>query len=68
MGTPRHEELRTADLAGQPPTSAEGSDAADEAADVAHDDRTDAAARTGDDVAVTTARANQPRPGAAHQT
>jgi hypothetical protein len=44
MGT-RREELSTADLAGQPPTSAERSDV------TARDDRTEAADRTGDDVA-----------------
>ena len=44
MGT-RREELSTADLAGQPPTSAERSDATEEEADLARDDR------TGDDVA-----------------
>jgi hypothetical protein len=50
MGT-RREELSTADLAGQPPESAERSDATDEEADLARDDRTQAADRTGDDVA-----------------
>jgi hypothetical protein len=50
MGT-RREELSTADLAGQPPTSAEPSDATEEAADLARDDRTEAADRTDDDVA-----------------
>jgi hypothetical protein len=51
MGT-RREELSTADLAGQPPTSAERSDATEEA-DLAPDDHTDAADRTDDDVART---------------
>jgi hypothetical protein len=56
MGT-RREELSTADLAGQPPTSAERSDATEEEADLARDDRTEtadrteAADRTDDDVA-----------------
>jgi hypothetical protein len=50
MGT-RREELSTADLAGQPPTSAEPSDDTDEEADLAHADRTDAADRTDHDVA-----------------
>jgi hypothetical protein len=56
MGT-RREELSTADLAGQPPTSAERSDATEGEADLARDDRTDAADptdaadRTDDDVA-----------------
>ena len=50
MGT-RREELSTADLAGQPPTSAERSDATDKDADLAPDDHTDAADRTDDDVA-----------------
>jgi hypothetical protein len=50
MGT-RREELSTADLAGQPPTSAEPSDVTKEEADLAPDDRTDAADRTDDDVA-----------------
>jgi hypothetical protein len=50
MGT-RREELSTADLAGQPPTSAEPSDVTEEEADLARDDRTDAADRTGDEVA-----------------
>jgi len=50
MGT-RREELSTADLAGQPPTSAERSDVTDEEADLAPDDRTQAADRTGDEVA-----------------
>lgn len=47
----RREELSTADLAGQPPTSAEPSDATEEQADLARDDRTQAADRTGDEVA-----------------
>jgi hypothetical protein len=53
----RREELSTADLAGQPPTSAERSDATEGEADLARDDRTDAADptdaadRTDDDVA-----------------
>ena len=42
MGT-RREELSTADLAGQPPTSAERSDVTDEEADLAPDDHTEAA-------------------------
>jgi hypothetical protein len=50
MGT-RREELSTADLAGRPPTSAEGSDATEEEADLARDDRTEAADRSGDEVA-----------------
>ena len=51
MGT-RREELSTADLAGQPPTSAEGSDVTEEQADLARDDRTDDdVARADDDVA-----------------
>ena len=50
MGT-RREELSTADLAGQPPTSAEPSDVTEEEADLARDDRTEAADRTGDEVA-----------------
>jgi hypothetical protein len=50
MGT-RREELSTADLAGQPPTSAERSDVTDEEADLAPDDHTDAADRADDDVA-----------------
>jgi hypothetical protein len=56
MGT-RREELSTADLAGQPPTSAEPSEVPEEEADLARDDRTDAADqteaadRTDDDVA-----------------
>jgi len=37
----RREDLSTADLAGQPPTSAERSDVTDEEADLAPDDRTD---------------------------
>jgi hypothetical protein len=45
MGT-RREELSTADLAGQPPTSAERSDVTEEEADLARDDHTDAADRT----------------------
>jgi hypothetical protein len=47
----RREELSTADLAGQPPTSAERSDVTEEEADLAPHDRTDAADRIGDDVA-----------------
>ena len=47
----RREELSTADLAGQPPTSAEGSDVTEEQADLARDDRTEAADRTDSDVA-----------------
>jgi hypothetical protein len=50
MGT-RREELSTADLAGQPPTSAERSDATEEEANLARDDRTQAADRTDHDVA-----------------
>jgi hypothetical protein len=56
MGT-RREELSTADLAGQPPTSAEGSGVTEEEADLAPDDRretadhTEAADHTGDEVA-----------------
>ena len=55
MGT-RREELSTADLAGQPPTSAERSDVTarddrTEAADLARADRTEAADPTDDDVA-----------------
>jgi hypothetical protein len=50
MGT-RREELSTADLAGQPPTSAARSDVTEEQADLARDDRTEAADRTDDDVA-----------------
>jgi hypothetical protein len=42
MGT-RREELSTADLAGQPPTSAERSDVTEEEADLARADRTEAA-------------------------
>jgi hypothetical protein len=49
----RREELSTADLAGQPPTSAERSDATDEEADLAPDDHPEAADRTDDDVART---------------
>lgn len=49
MGT-RREELSTADLAGQPPSRPERSDVTEEEADLAPDDRTDAADRT-DDVA-----------------
>jgi hypothetical protein len=52
MGT-RREELSTADLAGQPPTSAERSDDTEEEADLAPDDHTEAADRTDDDVART---------------
>jgi hypothetical protein len=47
----RREELSTADLAGQPPTSAERSNVAEEAADLARDARTQAADRTDSDVA-----------------
>jgi hypothetical protein len=50
VGT-RREELSTADLAGQPPTSAERSDVTEEEADLARDDRTQAADRTDDEVA-----------------
>jgi hypothetical protein len=50
MGT-RREELSTADLAGQPPESAERSDVTEEQADLARDDRTDAADPTDNDVA-----------------
>ena len=51
MGT-RREELSTADLAGQPPTSAERSEVTEEEADLARADRTDDdVARTDDDVA-----------------
>jgi len=50
MGT-RREELSTADLAGQPPTSAERSDVTAEEADLARDDRRETADRTGDEVA-----------------
>jgi hypothetical protein len=49
----RREELSTADLAGQPPTRAERSDLAEVEADLARDDRTDAADRTDDEVART---------------
>jgi hypothetical protein len=52
MGT-RREELSTADLAGQPPTSAERSDVTGEAVDLAPDDHTETADRTDDDVART---------------
>jgi hypothetical protein len=45
MGT-RREELSTADLAGQPPTSAERSEVTEEEADLARADRTEAADRT----------------------
>jgi hypothetical protein len=45
MGT-RREELSTADLAGQPPTRPQRSEVTDEEADLAHDDRADAADRT----------------------
>jgi hypothetical protein len=45
----RREELSTADLAGQPPTSAERSDVTEEAADLAPDDHTDAADLARDD-------------------
>ena len=48
MGT-RREELSTADLAGQPPTSAERSDDTDKEADLALDDHTDAADLARDD-------------------
>jgi len=47
----RREDLSTADLAGQPPESAERSDVTDEEADLAPDDRTEAADRTDDGVA-----------------
>ena len=47
----RREELSTADLAGQPPTSPERSDVTKEEGDLARDDRTEAADRTGDEVA-----------------
>ncbi len=47
----RREELSTADLAGQPPTSAQRSDDTEQEADLAPDDRTEAADRTDDDVA-----------------
>jgi len=49
----RREELSTADLAGQPPTSAERPDATDDEADLAPHDHTQAADRTDDDVART---------------
>ena len=45
MGT-RREELSTADLAGQPPTRPQRSEITEEEADLAHDDRADAADRT----------------------
>jgi hypothetical protein len=45
----RREELSTADLAGQPPPSAERSDATDKEADLAPDDHTDAADLAPDD-------------------
>jgi hypothetical protein len=48
MGT-RREELSTADLAGQPPTSAQRSDDTDKEADLAPDDHTDAADLARDD-------------------
>jgi hypothetical protein len=48
MGT-RREELSTADLAGQPPTSAERSDVTEEEADLARDDRTEEADLARDD-------------------
>jgi hypothetical protein len=47
----RREELSTADLAGQPPTSAERTDVTEEEADLTPHDRTDAADHTDDDVA-----------------
>ena len=47
----RREELSTADLAGQPPTSAQRSDDTEQEADLAPDDRTEAADRPDDDVA-----------------
>jgi len=47
----RREELSTADLAGQPPTSAQRSDDTEQEADLAPDDRTEAADRTDDGVA-----------------
>jgi hypothetical protein len=50
MGT-RREELSTADLAGQPPTSAEPSEVTEEEAALARDDHTEAADHTGDEVA-----------------
>jgi hypothetical protein len=49
----RREELSTADLAGQPPTSAERTDPTEDEADLAPHDRTDAADHTDDDVART---------------
>jgi hypothetical protein len=49
----RREELSTADLAGQPPTSAQRSDDTEQEADLAPDDHTDAADRTDDEVART---------------
>jgi hypothetical protein len=49
----RREELSTADLAGQPPTSAERSDVTEEEADLAPDDHTEAVDRTDDEVART---------------
>jgi hypothetical protein len=49
----RREDLSTADLAGQPPTSAEPSDATDKEADLAPDDHTEAADRGDDEVART---------------
>jgi len=42
----RREELSTADLAGQPPESAERSDVTEEEADLARTDRAQAADRT----------------------
>jgi hypothetical protein len=48
MGT-RREELSTADLAGQPPTSAERSEVTEEEADLARDDRTEEADLARDD-------------------
>ena len=45
MGT-RREELSTADLAGQPPTRPQRSEITEQEADLAHDDRADAADRT----------------------
>jgi hypothetical protein len=50
VGT-RREELSTADLAGQPPTSAARSDVTEEEADLARDDRTEAADHPDDEVA-----------------
>jgi hypothetical protein len=50
MGT-RREELSTADLAGQPPTSPERSDVTKEEGDLARDDRTETADRTDNDLA-----------------